>query len=101
MNTFVQHAFDLVIEGVLMQLPAQLIGAAIVGAAVPWMRKRKKSRAQGAEAPADPGANTSRRLLQASTSVSIHAEHARIYAFDADGSERLGFIPPQDEPPTG
>jgi hypothetical protein len=40
-------------------------------------------------------------IIENGTPPATIAERARIYAFDADGSERLGFFPPQDEPPTG
>ncbi|MFD4483460.1 hypothetical protein ACFWPU_46245 [Streptomyces sp. NPDC058471] len=57
MNTYLQHALDLVIEGVLTQLPAQLITAAVAAAAVTWMSKRKKNPAPKMASPAVPGAH--------------------------------------------
>lgn len=74
MNTYLQHALDLVIEGVLTQLPAQLITAAVVAAAATWLRMRKKNRARAAETLADPSTNTSPQLLQATASERIHAD---------------------------
>ncbi|MFE6946035.1 hypothetical protein [Streptomyces chartreusis] len=58
MNIHLQHAFDLVLEGILTQLPAQLITAAVVAAAAAWIRAWKKSRARvfGAPANEDPSA---------------------------------------------
>ncbi|MDQ0935079.1 hypothetical protein [Streptomyces turgidiscabies] len=82
MKTFLQHALDLVIEGVLTQLPAQLITAAVAAAAATWLRTRKKNRVRTVETPADPGANTSPQLLQADASERIHA--------DRDTSPSLG-----------
>lgn len=74
MNTHLQHVLDLVIEGVLTQLPAQLITAAVVAAAATWMRTRKKNRARAVETPADPGADTNPQLLQGAASERIHAD---------------------------
>ncbi|WP_158997589.1 hypothetical protein [Streptomyces aureus] len=54
MTTYLQHAFDLVIEGILTQLPAQLITAAVVAAGAAWMRTRKKNRVQAQDALKDP-----------------------------------------------
>ncbi|MGW6026575.1 hypothetical protein [Streptomyces sp. NPDC055099] len=65
MNTYLQHALDLVVEGVLTQLPAQLITAAVAAAAVAWTRKRKKSSVQGTESPDAPGARNNPLLLPA------------------------------------
>ncbi len=41
----VQHAFDLAIHGLLTELPAQLITAAVVGATAAALRASKKRRA--------------------------------------------------------
>ncbi|GAA0700337.1 hypothetical protein GCM10009548_86580 [Streptomyces malaysiensis subsp. malaysiensis] len=82
MNTYLQHALDLVIEGVMTQLPAQLITAAVAAAAATWMRTLKKNRARAVEIPADPGAETSPQLPQAATSERTHA--------DRDTSSSLG-----------
>ncbi|GAA5705939.1 hypothetical protein AQJ43_36890 [Streptomyces avermitilis] len=82
MNTYLQHALDLVIEGFLTQLPAQLITAAVAAAAATWMRTRKKNRARAVGTPADPGADTSPQLLQATARECIHA--------DRDASPSLG-----------
>lgn len=68
MKTYLQHALELVIEGVLTQLPAQLITAAVAAAAATWMRARKRSRARAAEASADPGVGASPQLTQADAS---------------------------------
>jgi hypothetical protein len=76
-NTYLQHALDLVIEGVLTQLPAQLITAAVAAAAATWMRGRKKSRARAVGAPADPGVGASPQLTQADAS-----ERSSLYADD-------------------
>lgn len=46
MNDYVQHALDLVIKGVLTELPAQLITAAVVAVAAAWMRTRKRKQAR-------------------------------------------------------
>ncbi|MFJ3825978.1 hypothetical protein [Streptomyces nodosus] len=82
MNTYLLHALDLVIEGVLTQLPAQLITAAVAAAAATWMRTRRRNRAQAVETPADPGADSSPRLPQADASERIPA--------DRDTSPSLG-----------
>ncbi|MEH0415959.1 hypothetical protein [Streptomyces sp. B21-083] len=76
MKTYLQYALELVIEGVLTQLPAQLITAAVVAAAATWMRAQKKSRARAAGASADPGVGASPQLTQADASErsSLHAD---------------------------
>ena len=77
MNTYLQHAFNLVIEGVLTQLPAQLITAAAAAVAATWMRARKKSRARAVGTPTDPGAGADPRLIEADVSEcnSLQADH--------------------------
>ncbi|MGX4694422.1 hypothetical protein [Streptomyces sp. JNUCC 63] len=40
-------------------------------------------------------------IIENGTPPASITERARIYSFNADGSERLGFFPPQDQPPTG
>uniref|UniRef100_A0AAU2AFY0 Uncharacterized protein n=1 Tax=Streptomyces sp. NBC_00093 TaxID=2975649 RepID=A0AAU2AFY0_9ACTN len=74
MNTYLQNALDLVIEGVLTQLPAQLVTTMVAAAAATWMRTRKKNRSRVVETPADPGADTSPSLQQAAASERIHAD---------------------------
>lgn len=39
-------------------------------------------------------------IIENGTPPATITERATIYSFNADGSERLGFFPPQDEPPT-
>ncbi|MFE2490531.1 hypothetical protein ACFXGR_46455 [Streptomyces mirabilis] len=50
MNAYLQHALDLAIRGLLTELPAQLITAAVGTAAAAWIRARKKHRV---ESPAE------------------------------------------------
>ncbi|MGW2353648.1 hypothetical protein [Actinacidiphila glaucinigra] len=38
-------------------------------------------------------------VIENGTPPATITEHARIYAFDADGSERLGFFPPREQTP--
>lgn len=68
MNTYLQHALGQVIEGVLTQLPTQLITAAVASVTATWMRARKRSRARTVGTPADPGVDASPQLIQADAS---------------------------------
>lgn len=45
MNAYLQHALDLAIEGLLTQLPTQLITAAVAAATATGIRVRKKRQA--------------------------------------------------------
>ncbi|MGB9999637.1 hypothetical protein ACPMJQ_34655 [Streptomyces pseudogriseolus] len=83
MKTYLQHALELVIDGVLTQLPAQLITAAVAAAAATWMRARQ-SRARAVGASTDPGADASPQLTQADAS-----ERSSLYAND-DSASSLG-----------
>ncbi|MGY4928561.1 hypothetical protein [Streptomyces sp. 900105755] len=44
MDTYLQHALDLAVRGLLTELPAQLITAAVAAAAATGIRARKKRR---------------------------------------------------------
>lgn len=77
MNTNLQHVLDLVIEGVLTQLPAQLITAAVTAVAATWIRARKKSRARAVGTLADPGAGPQLIRADASERSSLHADRSR------------------------
>jgi hypothetical protein len=74
-NTYLRHAFDLMIEGLLTQLPAQLITAAVAATAATWMRAWRKSRTRAMETQADSGAGSSpfgiARLVKAPVSRAI------------------------------
>lgn len=43
MNASLHHVLDLVIKGVLTELPAQLVTAALAAGAAAWLRTRKRS----------------------------------------------------------
>ncbi|MFB7575680.1 hypothetical protein [Streptomyces sp. NPDC056165] len=45
MSTYLQHALDLVVRGLLTELPAQLITATVAAIAATGIRARKKRRA--------------------------------------------------------
>jgi hypothetical protein len=83
-NTHLQDALDLVIEGVLTQLPAQLITAAVVAATATWMRARKRSRARVVGTPAGSGTDDSPQAAQVDTD-----ERSNLRA-DLDAAPNLG-----------
>ncbi|MFP8962597.1 hypothetical protein ACLIYP_18865 [Streptomyces nanhaiensis] len=53
MNAYLEHALDLTLQGLITQLPAQLITAAVTAAAAAWYRTRRRRKKELGEKAAD------------------------------------------------